>query len=97
MMQLMMCVAGGVIAGVIIIASLLLDGIVVKNLWEWFIVPLGTKPISLFHAIGISLIASVLTYQFTPSKKEELMERLWFLFAMPLFALFLGWGVKSLM
>jgi hypothetical protein len=36
----------------------LLGGVILQDLWGWFIVPLGAAPISLINAVGISLVAS---------------------------------------
>lgn len=44
------------------ILSLLLGGIVVSRLWEWFIVPLGVIKIGIGHALGIDCLICYLTY-----------------------------------
>lgn len=36
----------------------LLGGVVLQDLWGWFLVPLGAAPIGLINAVGVSLIAS---------------------------------------
>lgn len=35
--------------------------IVLKWLWQWFVVPLGFAPITLFHALGLSVFFSSFT------------------------------------
>ena len=48
-----------------------LRGFVLKYLWLWFAVPFGLMPISIAHAIGISLIISFLTYQQDARKTSD--------------------------
>lgn len=37
------------------------SGFAVSHLWKWFVVPLGLPAISIFHAAGLTLIATVMT------------------------------------
>jgi hypothetical protein len=53
-----------------IIASVL-EGVVLSYLWEWFVVPLGLKPVSLLHAIGICILLDFITYHYYDYKKSE--------------------------
>ena len=48
----------GVFAG--IATSIFFNGIAIKYLWLWFIVPLGVLPITILHSLGISLMVSLL-------------------------------------
>ena len=41
--------------------SSILSGFVLKQLWGWFIVPLGAAQIGIAHALGLSLLVSALT------------------------------------
>lgn len=34
-------------------------GYVASALWSWFVVPLGVRPVSVFHACGLVLVAHV--------------------------------------
>jgi len=75
----------------------ILDAYVLKILWEWFIVPMGIKPLPVFNAIGISLIMSMLSYQYIPTSKDLIVERLLYVITLPLSALFIGLIIKSIM
>lgn len=54
----------GVLAGMTV-----LDGLVLKVMWGWFLVPLGLPPIGIAMAIGIGGIISLVSY--TPVRKSE--------------------------
>lgn len=47
------------------------EGFVLSSLWEWFIVPLGVRPISIVHAIGICVLLDFVTYHYYDYKKSE--------------------------
>ena len=51
---------------VLLLLSMLWTGFVIMNLWNWFIVPLGVISITLFHAIGIDMLISLMTPSFVP-------------------------------
>ena len=36
---------------------LLVTGQVFMDMWEWFVVPLGVRPIGFWHALGLSSVA----------------------------------------
>ena len=63
---------------VVSIAAILVDGLALSKLWLWFIHPLGVPAISFAHAIGISVIVSVLTYRAELQTNEDttLTERI---------------------
>jgi hypothetical protein len=48
-----------------------LEGLVLSYLWEWFVVPLGLKPVSILHAIGICILLDFVTYHYYDYKKSE--------------------------
>lgn len=66
--SLLIVVAG---MGVLFVALVLLRAVVLKDLWGWFVVPLGVPGIGMAHAVGISTIASLLTSSPTTSRKDE--------------------------
>ena len=41
------------------------------SLWEWFMIPLGMKPITLAHAWGLSLLCHLWTYHHNPFKGTD--------------------------
>lgn len=66
---------------------LVLEGLILTVLWDWFIVPLGIAGISIPVAIGIALIAGLLTHQhdgikyrtFTETANKVLVSAIWLL------------------
>lgn len=54
----------------------LIDGIILKFLWGWFIVTtFKLSPLSLSQAVGISMIITYLTFQTTiPADRDDLKE-----------------------
>jgi hypothetical protein len=46
-----------------------LRGYVLMTLWGWFAVPLGARPLLLWHACGVSLLAGYLTFQMDTAKE----------------------------
>lgn len=62
-------------------------------LWKWFLVPLGVAEVSIAHAYGLLLLASLLTHEnIDPYIKEEKTpgEIITHLFLRPIFSVFLG-------
>jgi hypothetical protein len=49
----------------------LLRGVVLKDLWSWFIVPLGVKQIGMAEALGLSLILGYCTYTYVDNDEEH--------------------------
>lgn len=45
-----------------IVLSCFFSGWILKNMWAWFIVPLGVMPINLAHAIGIDSLFTIYRY-----------------------------------
>lgn len=46
-------------------------GYVTSVLWSWFAVPLGVPAISLFHAVGLSLLVKVLANPIKSGKNRD--------------------------
>ncbi len=56
-------VVGVIIGGVIYLIFIgVLTGIVLSSLWGWFVVPLGYPQISIFHALGLTTLISILRF-----------------------------------
>jgi len=94
--ELLAFVAIGMIA---IYGSLLTSGLVLSNLWEWFVVPAGAPAIGFAQATGIVIIARLITWQ--DCAKEGDAEHpgcYWFLMAygLPIFYLGIGWALHLL-
>ncbi len=82
-----------------VIASVL-EGVVFYFLWEWFVVSLGVKSISLLHAIGICILLDFVTYHYYDYKKSEevgLSASLAYILIRPVIAMVVGAAVHFLM
>ena len=53
-----------------IVASCL-EGLVLSYLWEWFVVPLGMKSVSILHAVGLCVLLDFITYHYYDYKRSE--------------------------
>lgn len=89
------------LAGVGIVLGMLINGIVLSFLWQWFLVPLGLPALGLVHAMGVGLIVRYLTYQTVNCKKEDDEKQVWVQLVgslvYPLFILLFGFVVHLFM
>ena len=71
-------VVGMVIGGVIYLIFIgVLTGIVFSSLWIWFVVPLGYPQISIFHALGLTTLISILRFDSAkPTSSDSIKEAL---------------------
>lgn len=60
----------GVIIGLVVVLTIF-RGIVLSDLWLWFMVPLGVKPIGTAWAIGISCLGGMFTLHTSKNKEEK--------------------------
>ncbi|MEK9171051.1 MAG: hypothetical protein AAB789_01925 [Patescibacteria group bacterium] len=89
-------VALGLIA--LMIVAYLLNGVALKLLWGWFMVPtLGLPVISLVQAIGIGIVIGFLTQQHIPRDEDAKKELLVFEVLTPVLAIAVGWIVHLFM
>lgn len=78
-----------------IIASCL-EGLVLSYLWEWFVVSLGLRSVSIIHAIGICVLLDFITYHYYDYKKSEevgLAASLSYILIRPIVAMTVGAAV----
>ncbi len=63
------------IAVLLLVPATILYGLVLRDLWRWFVVPLGLMPINLGEALGLSLTGStaVLPVALTVTRTQEPM------------------------
>lgn len=47
------------------------EGLVLSYLWQWFVVPLGLKPVTILHAIGLCVLLDFITYHYYDYKRSE--------------------------
>lgn len=93
------------IAGLIaiLVVGVLAKGVALSVLWGWFAVPLGLPDIGIAHAIGVSVIFSLLAHHASIKKEEgydlsELIAKLLgYTIAWPMIAIGIGYIVKSFM
>lgn len=81
-----------------LVVNAILRGLVVKILWNWFVVRLGVIAINIPEAIGIAILIQLLTSKTTADDNERTgLERFFMEFFINLtltgFALLFGWIV----
>jgi len=82
----------------LMVVAYLLDGVALKLLWGWFLVPtLGFPAISLVQAIGISIVIGFMTQQHIPRDEDEKKELYVYVFLTPILAIVIGWIVHLFM
>lgn len=82
---------GFVLTGVLLILGSLLGGVVLQDLWGWFVTPFGLPQLGLAHAIGINVIAGFLTYRYVPSKEGDV----WVAGITPFVYILCAWGIGA--
>ena len=95
------CLGLGLLAVLGMIGGTILEGVVLVKLWEWFVIPIfDVRALYTAEAIGLSLVTSLLTYQFIPENKNDGRNSLdkWtaalgVVFLKPVFYLLAGWLV----
>jgi hypothetical protein len=84
-------------AGIVALA-IVIEGLVLSCLWDWFMMPLGLPAISVAHAVGIAALSGVLTSQYIPKAQEDdAGKRLLYCFGSPLMLFVVGWFAKLCM
>ena len=78
----------------------ILRGFVINKFWIWFVLPVfdSAPALDIGHAIGISMVVSILTYQHVPQLKDQKYDStgaIAFGLSYPLTALLMGWVVKQ--
>lgn len=96
------CVLALLSLPLLIVVGAVANGLVLSQLWDWFVVETFNVPgINAFQAIGISLIAGMLTKGSTSRESDEEEHSVWYSLSLafalaivsPLFALFVGWTI----
>lgn len=85
------------IAAIIItIGGMILGGLVLRNMWAWFLVPIHVPPIGTAQAIGISMIGSLITTKFPTHKStgEEFQSLPWAVGIVLTYLIF--WGMAAI-
>jgi hypothetical protein len=79
---------------ILIVVNLIFDGWVLKTLWTWFLVPLfPVRALLISEAIGVALVAALLTHQFSKQEEGDFGKRLAWSMTAPALFLFTGWCV----
>lgn len=88
-------VQAGIVVGLVAmpaaVGAVLLRGWVLTRLWFWFVEPFGVSQLGIAQAIGLSLIAAMMTDVPRGKDDREPVEKIAFPFLMPMFTLFFGW------
>ena len=77
-----------------VVLTTLLGGVVLKDLWGWFIVPLGVPQLSVIHAIGVSLVVRLMTYDI-PKGDDEMSDTIARIISALLYLLAV-WGIGAI-
>lgn len=77
---------------IVITATSLWQGFVLKLLWGWFVSPIfGLPKLAFMSAAGLLLLTSFLTAHHIPRTNEQTIEALNSHFSMPALVLCVGW------
>ena len=53
------------------------SGFVLSIMWTWFLVPIGLPKLGIAHAIGITMIVRMLTWQYNDCAKDDDEPPMW--------------------
>lgn len=78
-----------------LISLMCFHGYIISTLWGWFVVPLGMKPITFVHGMGISVFVGLFktTIDKTTLTRQEYIQAVF----KPFTVLILGWIVHLCM
>lgn len=78
---------------------MVIDALVLKMLWGWFVIPLGIRGIGIFEAAGLVLLVGLLTHQhrWNDSDLTEKANNVLVGIVLPLEVLAIGYIIKLLM
>ena len=79
----------------IVAGMILLDSWCLMHLWDWFIVPLGVKSITMPWAAGVAMVAHMLAHQSSDSDEDKALTRLTDAVLRPVIALAIGWMIHK--
>ncbi len=83
---------------ILMIVTLPLNGVALKLLWGWFMVPtFGLPVISLVQATGIALVIRFLTQRHIPRDEDEEKQLFNHEIFVPVLAIAFGWSVHLFM
>jgi len=78
--------------------EILCHGIVLLQLWGWFMVPLGLPDVGLAHVLGISTTVELITHQLQEKHGGVEYSSNWGMrIFMPMFILLTGWVLHLFM
>lgn len=87
---------GCIVSLLLMFPLMALKAVVVRDLWLWFIVPLGLPALTFWHAFGLSITISYLTHQIVADPFEG-EDHAWALrLFVTTFAAFTAWGIGYL-
>jgi hypothetical protein len=92
-----------ILALIVLVLAVLITGVVLQDLWLWFVVPLGAVAIGQWHAMGLATIIRLCTFSISKDEIDnEVSDKVTFTryvaaIAVPLFMWGLGWIYHTLM
>lgn len=92
-----------VVGSLLALVHMLFRGMVVRDLWYWFVVPLGLPVLSIAHAIGLSGMIFYITFAIREESKDDktffqsFITNLIAAFILGLLAWGTGWAVAQFM
>jgi hypothetical protein len=82
----------------LLLAAMLWNGFILSCLWEWFIVPLGVRPLAIGHAIGVSCVVGLFTLNLAKDESDKTsgpLDKTIVAFSSSFFVLLLGWVIHT--
>ena len=77
-----------------VVASVL-NGWALMHLWDWFVDPLGVRPIGIAQAIGLAMLVRLVTYEDAATEKRSIGQNIAILLTKPLFAVASSLGIVT--
>jgi hypothetical protein len=82
---------------IVMIAYYPVYGWAIATMWRWFIVPLGLPPLSIAHALGLSILLGFTCTHAQLSDEENKLELYAIYFGRPVMVTLVAWIVHAFM
>jgi len=73
--------------------SMVLNALILRDLWGWFVVPLGVPTLGIAHAAGISTFVRFVTYSLSAKQDTREDKSIWFIVTASALIMALTWGL----
>lgn len=75
-----------------LVIAYLVDGLALKLLWNWFMVPtFGMKALSLVQAIGVGIVVGFMVQQHIPRDEDARKDMMVHIIFMPIITIIIGY------